>query len=87
MTFENIGRLFAGLEPGPLLDTMDQLFAGMMKGIRANPINLPGSAYHHALQVISAQLKYASRAFIKHYLFRTVQNTVASSNYKPYILA
>lgn len=51
VTFENIGKLFASLEPGPLLETIDQLFEGLMKGSVANPINFPGTAYHHALQV------------------------------------
>ncbi|PRQ16094.1 putative cytochrome P450 [Rosa chinensis] len=50
VTFENIGKLFASLEPGPLLDTIDKLFEGVVKGIRAQPFNVPGSAYHHALQ-------------------------------------
>ncbi|CDP21942.1 unnamed protein product, partial [Coffea canephora] len=36
VTFENIGKYFCGLEPGPHLDTLDHLFAG--------------TAYHHALQ-------------------------------------
>lgn len=51
MTFENIGRLFASLEPGPTLDFMDELFAGLLKGVRASPINFPGTAYRHALEV------------------------------------
>ncbi|XP_021808327.1 ent-kaurenoic acid oxidase 1-like, partial [Prunus avium] len=49
-TFENIGNLFVSLEPGPLLDTIDNLFDGLVKGIRAHPLNIPGSAYHHARQ-------------------------------------
>lgn len=51
MTFENVGRLFASLEPGTTLDYMDELFAGLLKGVRASPINLPGTAYRHALEV------------------------------------
>ncbi|XP_004301171.1 PREDICTED: ent-kaurenoic acid oxidase 2-like [Fragaria vesca subsp. vesca] len=50
VTFENIGKLFASLEPGPLLDTIDDLFTGLIKGIRAQPFNIPGSACHHARQ-------------------------------------
>ncbi|KAF6136114.1 hypothetical protein GIB67_043266 [Kingdonia uniflora] len=34
----------------PVLDELDRCFEGLMKGIRAQPINLPGAAYHHALQ-------------------------------------
>ncbi|XAR50096.1 hypothetical protein NMG60_11004330 [Bertholletia excelsa] len=39
VTFENIGKIFAGFEPGPVLDTLDQLFEGMLNGVRAYPIN------------------------------------------------
>lgn len=51
LTFENIGQLFLSLEPGPLLDTVDKLFDGLVKGVRAQPFNIPGFAFHHALQV------------------------------------
>ncbi|XP_027124496.1 ent-kaurenoic acid oxidase 1 isoform X1 [Coffea arabica] len=50
VTFENIGKYFCGFEPGRHLDTLDQLFAGMIKGVRSQPIKIPGTAYHHALQ-------------------------------------
>ncbi|CAM8978223.1 unnamed protein product [Rhodiola kirilowii] len=50
LTFENTGRLFASLEPGPKLDYMDELFTGLLKGVRASPINIPGTAYRHALE-------------------------------------
>ncbi len=39
------------MDPGPLLDTIDNLFTGLLKGVRAQPINIPGFAYHHARQV------------------------------------
>ncbi|KAL2482450.1 Ent-kaurenoic acid oxidase 1 [Forsythia ovata] len=50
VTFENIGKYFANFEPGPLLDTLNELFYGVLDGIRAYPINLPGTAYRSALQ-------------------------------------
>lgn len=51
VTFENIGKLFGSFEGVPLLETMDKLFIGLVKGVRSWPIiNIPGSAYHHALQ-------------------------------------
>ncbi|XP_031276291.1 ent-kaurenoic acid oxidase 1-like [Pistacia vera] len=50
VTFENIGKLFVSFEPGPLLETMDKLFYGLLGGVRAQPFNFPGTAYHHALQ-------------------------------------
>ncbi|KAK6924945.1 Cytochrome P450 [Dillenia turbinata] len=37
VTFENIGNLFANIQPGPLLDTLDRLFVGLVNGIRAQP--------------------------------------------------
>ncbi|KAM7273973.1 hypothetical protein ACFE04_028637 [Oxalis oulophora] len=50
LTFESIGKLFASLEPGSRLDTMEKLFAGMLKGTRAHPLNFPGTAYYQAIQ-------------------------------------
>lgn len=51
VTFENIGKLFVSFEPGPLLDTMDKLFNGLVQGIRAQPSNFPGTAFRRAIQV------------------------------------
>ncbi|KAI3463999.1 hypothetical protein Pfo_020662, partial [Paulownia fortunei] len=50
LTFENIGKFFASFEPGPTLDTLDELFKGLTAGFRAYPINVPGTTFHHALQ-------------------------------------
>uniref|UniRef100_A0A7N0VF24 Uncharacterized protein n=1 Tax=Kalanchoe fedtschenkoi TaxID=63787 RepID=A0A7N0VF24_KALFE len=50
VTFANVGRLFASLEPGPALDTLDDLFSDLLKGVRAYPIKFPGTAFHGALQ-------------------------------------
>ncbi|CAL1368093.1 unnamed protein product [Linum trigynum] len=50
VTFENIGRLFASLEPGPELVAIDELFHGILKGVRAQPLKIPGFAYHHGVQ-------------------------------------
>ncbi|KAF2316044.1 hypothetical protein GH714_040839 [Hevea brasiliensis] len=50
LTLQNIGKLFASLEPGPILDSLDKLYDGMLKGIRAYPLNFPGTASHHAIQ-------------------------------------
>ncbi|KAJ4721031.1 Cytochrome P450 family ent-kaurenoic acid oxidase [Melia azedarach] len=50
VTFENIGKLFVSFEPGPLLDTMDKLFNGLVQGIRAQPSNFPGTAFRRAIQ-------------------------------------
>ncbi|KAK2968160.1 hypothetical protein RJ640_018253 [Escallonia rubra] len=50
VTFANIAKHFAGFEPGPVLDTLDELFKGVMHGFRAFPLNFPGTAYHHAIQ-------------------------------------
>ncbi|XVF09155.1 hypothetical protein REPUB_Repub07fG0067300 [Reevesia pubescens] len=50
LTMENIGKLFASIEPGPLLDTIDELFDGMVKGVKGQPLNLPGTAFYNAIQ-------------------------------------
>ncbi|XP_058762845.1 ent-kaurenoic acid oxidase 1-like [Vicia villosa] len=50
LTFENIGKLFMGKEPSPLLNSLDKLYQDLLLGVRAFPINIPGFAYHHALQ-------------------------------------
>ncbi|KAI3454617.1 hypothetical protein Pfo_011280 [Paulownia fortunei] len=50
VTFANIGKYFASFEPGLVLDTLDELFKGLLHGIRAYPLNFPGTAFHHALQ-------------------------------------
>ncbi|KAF6157746.1 hypothetical protein GIB67_037319 [Kingdonia uniflora] len=34
----------------PILDELDRCFEGLVKGVRVQLINLPGTAYHHALQ-------------------------------------
>nr|GEW23981.1 ent-kaurenoic acid oxidase 2-like [Tanacetum cinerariifolium] len=50
VTFENIGMYFAGFEPGPTLDMLGKYFTGFVSGVRSYPLNIPGFAYHHALQ-------------------------------------
>ncbi|KAA8542380.1 hypothetical protein F0562_023484 [Nyssa sinensis] len=50
VTFENIGKIFASIEPGPVLESLDKLFEGLINGVRSYPINFPGTAYHRALQ-------------------------------------
>lgn len=50
LTFENIGKLFMGKEPSPLLNLLDKLYQDLLLGVRAYPVNIPGFAYHHALQ-------------------------------------
>ncbi|KAL5729529.1 ent-kaurenoic acid monooxygenase [Ranunculus cassubicifolius] len=50
ITFGNIGNFFVSFKPGPMLDMIDELFAGLVKGIRAQPSSIPGTAYHRAAQ-------------------------------------
>jgi len=40
-------------EPGPQLHEVEQLLHDMVKGVRAQPLNFPGTAYHRARQVES----------------------------------
>ncbi|KAK1381001.1 Ent-kaurenoic acid oxidase 1 [Heracleum sosnowskyi] len=65
VTFENIGTFFASLEPGPVLDTLDILFAGILGGLRASPINFPGSAFRHALQCREKATKFFKKELDK----------------------
>ncbi|KAK6924952.1 hypothetical protein RJ641_009278 [Dillenia turbinata] len=51
VTFENIGNLFANIEPGPLLDILDRLFVGLLAGVGAQKLCVPGTAYYHAIQL------------------------------------
>ncbi|WJX30934.1 ent-kaurenoic acid monooxygenase [Trifolium repens] len=50
LTLENIGKLFLGKDSGPFINSLDKLYQGVLPGVRAYPINIPGFAYHHALQ-------------------------------------
>ncbi|KAI3726902.1 hypothetical protein L1987_66709 [Smallanthus sonchifolius] len=51
VTFENIGMFFASIKPGPTLDTINEYLAGLVSGIRSYPMNIPGFAYYHGLQL------------------------------------
>ncbi|KAL0311204.1 UNVERIFIED_CONTAM: Ent-kaurenoic acid oxidase 2 [Sesamum angustifolium] len=53
VTFANIGKYFASLEPGLVLDTLDELFECLITGLRAYPLNFPGTAFHRALQMLN----------------------------------
>ncbi|XP_077211346.1 ent-kaurenoic acid oxidase 1-like [Tasmannia lanceolata] len=50
VTFQNICNMFVSLEPGPLLDEVEKCFRGLLSGYRAQPFNIPGTAYHYALK-------------------------------------
>ncbi|KAH9617377.1 hypothetical protein KSS87_014906 [Heliosperma pusillum] len=45
-----MGRYMASLEMGPDIDALEKLFSAVTEGIRAQPWNLPGTPYRHALQ-------------------------------------
>lgn len=51
VTFEEIGKSFVSMDPGPVLDNLEILFTGLNHGFRSYPINFPGTAYYRALQV------------------------------------
>lgn len=53
VTFENIGMYFASIKPGPTLDKLNKYFGGLVNGLRSYPLNIPGSKFHHALQVFN----------------------------------
>ncbi|KAK2386275.1 ent-kaurenoic acid oxidase [Trifolium repens] len=50
LILENIGKLFLGKESGPFINSLHKLYQALLLGVRAYPINIPGFAYHHALQ-------------------------------------
>ncbi|KAF9589497.1 hypothetical protein IFM89_025044 [Coptis chinensis] len=50
ITFENISNMFVSFKPGPILDVMDQYFSGLLRGVRAQPSKIPGTAFYHAFQ-------------------------------------
>ncbi|XP_024971412.1 ent-kaurenoic acid oxidase 2-like [Cynara cardunculus var. scolymus] len=50
VTLENMGMYFASFEPGPTIDKLDEYFHRLLAGVRSYRLNIPGFAYHHALQ-------------------------------------
>ncbi|RLM73454.1 ent-kaurenoic acid oxidase 1-like [Panicum miliaceum] len=50
VTFENICKMFVSIEPSPLTEEMDAWFAGLLGGLRAFPLDLPGTAFRRALR-------------------------------------
>ncbi|PIA27983.1 hypothetical protein AQUCO_07400083v1 [Aquilegia coerulea] len=50
VTFENICNMFISFKPGPMLDRMDQHFKGLLVGIRAQLVEIPGTTYYYGLQ-------------------------------------
>ncbi|KAK1293513.1 Ent-kaurenoic acid oxidase 1 [Acorus calamus] len=50
VTFENICKMFVGLDPGPLAEELDRCFMGLVGGFRAYPLDFPGTAFRRALQ-------------------------------------
>ncbi|OAY66011.1 Ent-kaurenoic acid oxidase 2 [Ananas comosus] len=50
MTFKNTCKMFVSIEPGPLFEALDKYFNGTTPGIRAYPLNFPGTALHYALK-------------------------------------
>ncbi|KAK8937615.1 Beta-amyrin 11-oxidase [Platanthera guangdongensis] len=50
MTFHNICQVLVSFESMELLQKMERLYRGLMAGLRSLTINIPGTAYHHALK-------------------------------------
>ncbi|KAL1541577.1 ent-kaurenoic acid monooxygenase [Salvia divinorum] len=50
VTLASIGMYFASIESEDVLETIDDLVKGIISGLRAYPINFPGTALHYALQ-------------------------------------
>uniref|UniRef100_A0A453QPP1 Ent-kaurenoic acid oxidase n=2 Tax=Aegilops tauschii TaxID=37682 RepID=A0A453QPP1_AEGTS len=45
-TFANICKMFISMEPSPMTDKIDQWFGGLVNGVRAFPLNFPGTTSH-----------------------------------------
>ncbi|KAH9307400.1 hypothetical protein KI387_035311, partial [Taxus chinensis] len=50
VTFSNICGLLFSFQSAPLLKKMQNIYRGLLGGLRAQPINLPGTAFHTALK-------------------------------------
>lgn len=50
VAFEDICDSFLSMKPGPLTKKMESFMDGLVGGMRAYPINIPGFSYHSALQ-------------------------------------
>ncbi|GLJ23896.1 hypothetical protein SUGI_0454100 [Cryptomeria japonica] len=48
--FSNICSLLLSFQRGPLLESMEMMYRGLLAGLRAQPINIPGTAFHYALK-------------------------------------
>ncbi|XP_044949643.1 ent-kaurenoic acid oxidase 1-like [Hordeum vulgare subsp. vulgare] len=48
VTFANICKMFISVEPSPLTEQIDQWFDSLMAGLRAFPLDFPGTAFHGA---------------------------------------
>ena len=55
MTFRNICDALISFKSKELLDTMEALYRGLMRGFRSMTVNIPGTAFHHALKVTLSQ--------------------------------
>ncbi|KAJ6800729.1 ent-kaurenoic acid oxidase 2-like [Iris pallida] len=49
ITFRNICDVLVSFKSKTLLDTMEADYRGLMAGLRAMTINVPGTAFHHAI--------------------------------------
>ncbi|XP_068642582.1 ent-kaurenoic acid oxidase 2-like [Aristolochia californica] len=48
--FSNICDMLVSFKSKTLLDSMEALYRGLMAGLRSMTINIPGTAFHHALK-------------------------------------
>uniref|UniRef100_A0A0E0G9S4 Uncharacterized protein n=1 Tax=Oryza nivara TaxID=4536 RepID=A0A0E0G9S4_ORYNI len=48
VTFENICKIFVSMEPSPLTEKIHGWFTGLVAGFRSLPLDMPGTALHHA---------------------------------------
>lgn len=52
LSFQSICSMFVSMEPSPLTEEMEGWFAGLLGGLRAFPIDLPGTPFRRARKVL-----------------------------------
>ncbi|KAH9307399.1 hypothetical protein KI387_035310, partial [Taxus chinensis] len=50
LSFSNICSFLLSFQRGPMLGSMETMYRGLLAGLRAQPINIPGTAFHYAIK-------------------------------------
>ncbi|XP_057845932.2 ent-kaurenoic acid oxidase 2 [Cryptomeria japonica] len=89
--FSNICRLLFSFQSAPMLKEMRRIYTGLVAGLRAQPINLPGTAFHSAVKCrkkLSAMIlsemhdRRANKSNIKEDFLQNLMDSVDSNGEK-----